>query len=42
MGREEQRVLLDVTENQQEDDSIAAQKTQKVLAKPALIYIVSL
>jgi hypothetical protein len=32
MGRAEQRGLLEVTDNQQEDDSIAAQKTQKVFA----------
>jgi hypothetical protein len=30
MGRAEQRGLVDVTENQQEDDSIAVQKTEGV------------
>jgi hypothetical protein len=38
MGRKEQRGLLEVTENQQEDDLIVAQKTQKVFAKLDLIY----
>jgi hypothetical protein len=32
MGKAEQRRLLEVTENQQDDDSIAAQKAQKMFA----------
>jgi hypothetical protein len=42
MGRVERRVLLEVTDNQQEDDSIEAQKTQKVFAILDLIYSESL
>jgi hypothetical protein len=38
MGRAEQRGFLGVTDNQQDDDSIPAQKTQKVFANLDLIY----